>query len=236
MKRIGLLILAAMGMVAFVACNNKEGEGGTGTIEGKVMLVLHPDDDYDFSTDTIEAAKQDVFIVYGDDTFYGDDVETGCDGTYRFSYLTRGTYTVYAYSELASGEKLAVMQKVTLNKGETVKAPTLYIHKGKANGTSMIRGWVRANYFNGSGNTISNTWAYEHRVYIQRMGEPYYFDDVRVGSQGSYYFQKLQPDTYVIYTFGEYSTEVPYPVYDTVTVEEAGQIYDADTLVIGLKA
>ena len=95
MKRI-LIVFAVLAM-AFASCNKDEGVGGSATVQGKVYKVVHNDDDYDLSADTMVAAKQDVFIVYGDDTYFGDDVETGSDGSYRFRYLTAGNYTVYAY-------------------------------------------------------------------------------------------------------------------------------------------
>ena len=222
--------------VVLSACNKNEGTGGSATVQGKVYKVIHADDDYDLSTDTVVAAKQDVFIVYGSEGYVGDDVETGDDGGYRFRYLTAGDYTVYAYSELASGEKVAVKHTVTVADGKTVDVPDIYIHTGKANGTSMVRGWVQCTWFDKNANTVRTGWALGERVYIQRMGEEYYFDDTRVGLGGEFYFQKLPPDTYVIYALGQYNDETPYAVYDTVSVDATGRIYDADTLNIRLKA
>ena len=218
------------------ACNKDEGVGGSATLEGKVYKVIHTDDDYDLSCDTIVAAKQDVFIVYGDDNFVGDDVETGEDGSYRFRYLTAGDYTVYAYSELASGERVAVKQTVSVGSGKTVSVPDIYIHTGKANGTSMVRGWLWCTWFDKNANTVRTGPALGERVYIQRLGEEYYFDDTRVGLGGVFYFQKLQPATYVVYAIGQLTDETPYAVSDTVTIDATGLIYTADTLNIRLKA
>lgn len=239
MKRI-LIVFAVLAM-AFASCNKDEGVGGSATVQGKVYKVVHNDDDYDLSADTMVAAKQDVFIVYGDDTYFGDDVETGSDGSYRFRYLTAGNYTVYAYSELASGERVAVKQTVTVANGETATVPDIYIHTGKACGTSMVKGKVLATWFDKNGNTLNVDWAYGQRVYIQRLGEPYYFDDTRVGLDGLFYFQKLQPDTYVVFTFGEDPTnssnpETPVPVCDTVTVEKTDTVYSIGVMNIFLKA
>lgn len=240
MKRLFPLILVLLAL-GFASCNKNEGVGGTATVQGKVYKVIHPDDDYDMSTDTVIAAKQDVFIVYGSEGYVGDDVETGEDGAYRFRYLTAGNYTVYAYSELATGEKVAVKQTVSVADGQTVTAPDIYIHTGKAYGTSMIKGWVRATWFDKNGTLLNSSWAYGQRVYIQRLGEPYYFDDVRVGLNGLFYFQKLQPDTYVVYTFGQDPTnstnmETPVPVCDTITVEQTDTVYSAGIMNIYLKA
>ena len=232
-KTFSSLLLATLAIFA-ISCN-KEGEGGTGTIQGKIYKVNHPDDEYSLAADTIPGAKEDVFIVYGDDTFYGDDTEAGDDGTYRFRYLTPGEYTIYAYSELATGEKVAEKRTVTLKRGQTLDVEDIYIHRGKAYGTSMIRGRVSATYFDKNGDIVT-TNAYEHRVYVKRLNDTYHIDDTRVGADGYYYFQKLLPDTYVVYTFGENADEVPYLVSDTVTVSATGEIYDAATLSIRLKA
>lgn len=232
MKQLSTVMLALLAAVMlFTGCNKGEGEGGTATIQGKVMLVLHDNDNYNFAVDTMPAAKTDVFIVYGSDILYGDDMETGPDGSYCFKYLKKGDYTIFAYSTLASGEKIAVTQKVTVRNGETVTAPTIYTHEGKAYGTSMVRGQVWANYLH-NGNDRGSGWAYEHRVYIRRVGEPYHFDDVRVGMDGYFYFQQLLPGEYEVYTFTENSNEVPSPLTQTITVTEAGQVYDLDLFTV----
>lgn len=240
MKRICVIFLALLTLV-LAGCNKDEGVGGSATLQGRIYKVVHSDDDFDFSVDTIVAAKQDVFILYGDDSYVGDDVETGEDGRYRFRYLTPGNYTVYAYSELATGERVAVKQTVSVSNGQTVEVPDIYIHTGKANGTAMVKGWVRAVWFDKNGNNLNSGWAYGQRVYISRLGESYYFDDTRVGLDGLFYFQKLQPDTYVVYTFGEDPTnsanmETPVPVCDTITVEKTDTVYSVGIMSIFLKA
>ena len=109
-KTTKLFFALALIMLALPSCNKGEGKGGTGTIQGQVMLVHHPDNDFQLSADTTAAAKTDVFLVYGDDIYFGDDLETGPDGIYRFEYLTPGNYTVFSYSTLPSGEKVAVSE------------------------------------------------------------------------------------------------------------------------------
>ena len=177
-----LLVLVAMALL-LPSCNKGPGEGGRGTVQGFVKLVHHPDDDMTLNPDTLVAAKTDVFIIYGDEAYYGDDVETGADGMYRFEYLLSGEYTVYAYSTLPSGEKVAVSATVELQRGATVNVPTIYIHDGKAYGTSIVKGRVHAAYYH-NGSYRGEGWACEHRVYIRRVGEDIPFDDTRVGPDG----------------------------------------------------
>ena len=230
MKKI-LAILFGLCLSVFLlsGCSMGEGEGGSATVEGKLMLVLHDDDNFNLTTDTVAGAKMDVFILYGDDVIYGDDMETGSDGSYRFKYLKKGTYTIMAYSTLPTGEKIAVTETVTVKTGETVTVPTIYIHQGKAYGTSMVRGQVWASYIH-NGTDRGSGWAYEHRVYIRRANEQYFFADTRVGENGYFYFQELFPGDYVVYTITENSNEVPSIVSQAVTVAEDGQIYDVPEL------
>lgn len=222
-RLIGLLCLVLM----FVSCKRNEGEGGTGVVQGYVMLINHPDDNYTLPADTIVAAKTDVFIVYGNSDFYGDDVETDDKGFYKFKYLTPGNYTVFAYSTLASGDKVPVTASISIGKGETGNVPTIYVHQGKAYGTSIVTGKVYAMYFHND-TYRGQGWAYEHRVYIRKEGDPYHFDDVRVGLDGVFAFQKLQPGNYEVFTFTENSEEVPSPVIETISVENIGEIIEME--------
>ena len=216
-----LMVLALM----LPSCNKGPGEGGTGTVQGFVKLVHHPDDDYTLTPDTMAAAKTDVFIIYGNEAFFGDDVETNAEGMYQFEYLRPGEYTVFAYSTLPSGEKVAVSETFELQRGAVAKVPTLYIHDGKAYGTSVVKGRVHATYYH-NGSYRGEGWAYEHRVYIRRMGEDIPFDDTRVGPDGYFAFQKLQPGEYEVYTVTQDFNEVPDFVFQNIAVEGAGQIYE----------
>lgn len=226
-KLIKSLIFAMLSVLALTACNKGEGEGGKGTIQGYVKLVQHPDDDLNLDTDTVSAAKTDVFIVYGDDIFYGDDVETDFDGFYRFEYLRSGIYTLYAYSTFPTGEKVPVSETVYLDDAETTDVPTIYIHDGKAYGTSIVKGQVYAEYYH-NGSYRGEGWAYEHRVYIREIGDNMPIDDTRVGPDGYFYFQKLLPGIYEVYTATENFLEVPEFVFQTIVVGDAGVVYELD--------
>ena len=229
MKRTStfLMTFLVLALVMF-SCNKGPGEGGRGTVQGIVKLVHHPDNDFTLTPDTMAAAKTDVFIVYGDEAYFGDDVETGADGMYQFEYLLPGNYTVFSYSTLPSGEKIPVSETVTLERGATVTVPTIYIHDGKAYGTSIVKGRVHAAYFH-NGSYQGEGWAYEHRVYIRRVGDELPFDDTRVGPDGFFAFQKLQPGEYEVFTAtDDIITEIPGFVFQSITVDEAGQVYELE--------
>ena len=230
-KTIKLLWALFAAALLLTACNKGPGEGGTGTVRGYVKLVHHPDDDYTLTPDTMAAAKTDVFIVYGDEPYFGNDVETNAEGMYQFEYLLPGTYTVFSYSTLPSGEKVAVSETVNMARGAVAQAPTLYIHDGKAYGTSVVKGQVMAAYYvkdDGVWYYHSEGPAYEHRVYIRKAGEELYFDDTRTGVDGKFAFQKLQPGEYEIFTVTEDGDECPSLLFQSVSVGEAGQIYELE--------
>jgi hypothetical protein len=227
LKTFKSFLILAVTALLLSACNKGPGEGGTGTVQGFVKLVHHPDDDYTLTPDTMVAAKTDVFIVYGDEAYFGNDAETNANGMYRFEYLRPGNYTVFAYSTLPSGEKVAVSETVELQRGTIANVPTLYIHDGKAYGTSVVKGRVHAAYYH-NGSYRGEGWACEHRVYIRRVGDDIPFDDTRVGPDGYFAFQKLQPGEYEVYTVTQDFNEVPDFVFQTIMVEEAGQIYEIE--------
>ena len=215
MKRV---ILSLLSLLLLASCNLHEGEGGTGTVRGFVKLIHHPDDDYQLTVDTVDAARTDVYIVYGDEDFYGDDVKTNPDGLYQFEYLTPGRYTVFSYSTLPSGERVPVSETVTLERGGVAQVPTIYIHDGKAYGTAIVKGKVWGVYFHND-SYRGEGWAYEHRVYLRRLGESYHLDDTRVGLDGVFAFQKVQPGTYEVITYTQNAQEVPSPIIDTIAVQ-----------------
>ena len=227
MKRMTRLLMALLALALLMpSCNKGPGEGGTGTVQGVVKLVHHPDDDYTLTPDTMVAAKTDVFIIYGDEAYFGNDVETNADGLYRFEYLLPGSYTVFSYSTLPSGEKVAVSETVELQRGAVAQVPTLYIHDGKAYGTSVVKGRVHASYYH-NGSWRGEGWACEHRVYIRRVGDDIPFDDTRVGLDGYFAFQKLQPGEYEVFTASDdIATEIPDFVFQSIVVDEAGQVYE----------
>lgn len=226
MKYYNKIFFIVFSMLFLLAsCNKTEGEGGTGTVQGFVKLIHHPDDDFQLSVDTMRAVKTDVFIIYGDEAFYGDDTETDFSGMYQFEYLTPGNYTVFAYSTLATGEKVAVAETVTLERGQVATVPTIYVHDGKSYGTSIITGKVWGLYFHNMTDYRGEGWAYEHRVYLRKLGDIYHQDDVRVGVNGVFAFQKVLPGTYEVITYTQNGYEIPSPCIDTVTVG-ADEIYE----------
>jgi hypothetical protein len=73
-----------------------------------------------------------VYIIYGEEEFYSDDVRTDENGNFQFRNLNRGTYTIFAFSEdtLNPGNQIQVQTTVEINKKkEVVQAEALYVVK-----------------------------------------------------------------------------------------------------------
>ncbi len=97
MMKIRIPIIALV-VLAMSACVQTEGEGGTGTITGKVYAYDY-NAEYTILRAQYYAPDEDVYIIYGDDSIFSDRTRTNYDGSYRFKYLRPGTYTVFVYSE-----------------------------------------------------------------------------------------------------------------------------------------
>lgn len=129
------LQIAALSLLAtmVMACEKGEGEGGTNTIKG-VVVMEEWNGDFTIMRDAYLAQKEDVYIIYGDDDFYGDNVETNYNGVFEFKYLREGDYVVYAYSKDPSknyditNEKMVVGYTIHITgKNKTVWADTIFV-------------------------------------------------------------------------------------------------------------
>ncbi len=126
---IALIVCALM-----VACEKGPGEGGSSSISGRVIVRQYNANFTVLTEPPYEATDEDVFIIYGDDDTYSDKTSTNYDGTFRFDYLRKGEYSLYAYSEdsanYPSQREIAVIRtvKITRNK-QDIKVPDIIILK-----------------------------------------------------------------------------------------------------------
>ncbi|MDR1154518.1 MAG: hypothetical protein LBL04_07385 [Bacteroidales bacterium] len=215
-----------LGLFLFYACNKDEGLGGSSSLEGYVYQIEHSDDNFSFRTETFPASKKDVYLIFGDNAtdYFGDDVEVDNNGLYRFDYLRKGRYIVYSYSEYPDGRKEAVSREVSVGGGAN-KADTIFIHTGKAYGTSMIKGSVYALFYDGS-RKVDEGPAIDADVYINHYGEEMFFERIRVGDQGVFIFQKILPGRYEVWVTSEDpETRKLTPIKQVINVTESGKIY-----------
>jgi hypothetical protein len=112
------------------ACEKFEGEGGSCTLIGKVLVQ-----DYNGAGQLVDeyyAPDERVFIMYGEDSIYNDDTRTNYDGSFRFANLYKGDYRVFAYSECdtCDAPEVPVMASVTFTKNqETQHTADIVIRK-----------------------------------------------------------------------------------------------------------
>lgn len=95
--RLLTVMLVIVGVLSFSGCNSLPGDGGTSTITGKVFVEKYNASGILFQS--YYSGGEKVYIIYGDNIGYDDDVQTSYDGTYKFEYLRKGDYTIYAYSD-----------------------------------------------------------------------------------------------------------------------------------------
>lgn len=132
-KRNLTFVLLFFSVIMLTGCQLQEGPGGAATITGRVYA-------YDYNSDLTAfrgeqfIGDEEVFIVYGDDEVFSDDVETHYDGTFRFEFLRKGTYTVFVYSKDSTltdpSLQYPVMRTVEItSKSQEINVGTLEIIK-----------------------------------------------------------------------------------------------------------
>ena len=128
MKNTYLILILIFGL-GTISCKKEAGEGGTSTINGKVWTVkVNGSGD---TTAQYDAWDQDVYIIYGtDDLTYDDKFSTSLDGSYTFTNLTIGTYTIFTYSECDfCVEGLEIVQRTVeiTDKKQVVEVETMNV-------------------------------------------------------------------------------------------------------------
>lgn len=116
--------------VTLFSCTKGPGEGGTSTIKGKIYIQ-----DYNGSgvlQAEYYAPEERVYLIFGDEGFYGMDTRTSFDGTYEFNYLKKGSYTVFAYSDCdtcASGVIASSMKLEITDNNSTLEVADILLRK-----------------------------------------------------------------------------------------------------------
>ena len=235
------LVLIFFGItVFFMSCKKHEGEGGTSTLKGKVMVSLCSDD-FSKVYATFPDEKRDVYIMYGDDDFYSDKVETHYDGTFRFPYLRKGDYKVYAYSDDSSGMsesgKVPIIQSIHIDKnGKTVDVPVIHVYDQVSHyeGSSSISGRVYAYDWNSEFTILKAEFFIRNRyVYIARSGDNFYFERLRTFYDGTFVFNSLPIGDYQVYAYSrDRDDPQEIPVIINLKIEENVQTVDAGIIEI----
>jgi hypothetical protein len=196
-------------IIILPSCNKDEGIGGKGSIKGKVVIR-----NYNTITKIVEssypAEDQNVFIIFGDNTSYGDKASTSYDGSFEFKYLTDGKYTIYTYSDDSAGtsnKKMAVIEKVNISGEKSIVLDTLIIYKNLdiEKGTSTITGTITANVYDTKSLTLMEEGipAQDIDIYLA-YNDTLSFDlRTRTDYKGVFKFKNLIKGRYTIYFYSE---------------------------------
>lgn len=79
-------------------CSKDPGDGGRAELRGAV-LIQNVSSSGSPEGDPYPAVDERVYIIYGDGQYHDDDTRTGPNGEFRFPWLRKGTYRIYAISE-----------------------------------------------------------------------------------------------------------------------------------------
>lgn len=222
---VGLCSLFAL---TLFSCSDEEGEGGKSTLWGKVYKVSDngdiavsgsfPNLNCSFVKDTVLAAGEEVYIIYGGSgEIYDDKVKTSSNGCYQFEYLKSGKYKVYVLGD----NNTIAMSDAILGDDEKVKAKSMYILDGKNTKKCGVVGQVDVEY---ASKDVSAPGV-GARIYLQKQGEVS-MSDSRSDMNGLFSFSKLDPNTtYTVWS--EYETTKNGKIIgvpQTFTTGKAGEI------------
>ena len=188
------------------ACVQEEGFGGNGTISGVVVEQTFLKDQSHLLYEST-AKDENVYILFGETEIDGDDVATGYNGQFKFSYLWPGTYQIYCYGDSTlNGDEVVVMKEVELERGAAITLDTIFIKKivDTDDGNGMISGVVMERTYNEDFSILlSEELAKDEDVYIQSSTIASFTDDAKTTSAGSYQFANLWPGTYQLYCYSD---------------------------------
>ncbi len=131
MKKRHLILLFTMIFLIFSSCKKIEGPGGSSTIKGVIHAEVYDAGGnllYDY-----DVAKEDVFIIYGDEeSTYDDKMKTSFDGSFKFEFLEKGNYQVFVHEKdnnVPGGKVVKLLNVEITKKKSTVDLGTIIIKK-----------------------------------------------------------------------------------------------------------
>jgi len=110
-------LMILLSLTLLYACKKEPGEGGKAEIHGRIMEQRYLNASQLPSGDPYPLLDQNVYIIYGDTTggaYPDDNVDSGPDGKFRFQWMRKGSYLVYAISDCHTSDTLCRGGKKTI--------------------------------------------------------------------------------------------------------------------------
>ena len=229
------LVLALL--LSLGACSGNEGEGGRTTLVGSVYYRLQDQNGNFLGRE--EARGEDVYIIYGDNERFDDDVNTHSNGQYQFPYLFKGDYTVFGYSDCPtcdSGMEPTEIKVELSGKKEDFVAPDLELTRVLApdDGASTVSGRVWVKEYNTTSEIVAEYFGQDYEVFILYEDATTPFERVLTSGEGYFSFPNLITGDFVVYAFSD-CDNCPggiTPSEVEVTVVNKGQSVDAGQIVV----
>lgn len=117
MRLLFSVVFSLLVLLYFSSCSTEPGTGGVASITGRVygyqvnMFGTRLDSGY--------VADQRVFLAYGDHVVADEDTRTSFNGSFQFSELKKGSYTVWVVSECFGCPMDQYIDKKTITISET---------------------------------------------------------------------------------------------------------------------
>jgi len=124
------ILLIVIVIIFITSCQKPEGVGGTSTIKGiATMIELNSLNEI---KDSFPAYDENIYIIYGENEVFDDDIKTHYDGKYIFTNLRKGNYKIFAYSECRGDSCIAPSIPFIINveineNNQSINAPEIII-------------------------------------------------------------------------------------------------------------
>jgi hypothetical protein len=124
---------ALLGAMLFqLSCKKEPGEGGKAEIRGRVFETEYDENTGNPIGPGYFVGDHRVYIVYGDNDYYDDNVDTDPNGLFVYSWLRKGTYRIFTYSDCLTcpGDVTVLSRTVEVNENkEVVDVGTFEVEK-----------------------------------------------------------------------------------------------------------
>lgn len=205
-SKFTFVLFLFLGIILF-SCEKPEGTGGRSSINGKLYAINCYDTTIDYSNDAALSGQR-VYIIYGEDNVYSDNMQTGDDGTFEFDYLRPGNYTIFAYSTDSNGAEYAVKKDVVIGKNEDKTIDPIVVSKlPDDGGGGKIVGRVKARDYNTTFTQLLSEYYFaDEYVYLVYGNNHGYATRIKTDYNGYYRFDNLRKGPYSVYVYSKDST------------------------------